>query len=375
MNFYQILGLNYNSNKELIKKTFRKLSKEHHPDRGGDEKLYQQITEAYTVLSNSNSKKEYDNLLFKKKDVSVETSCNEENFNNKEYNYYKNDDPFEDILNQFMKNNKNYMNLEENSVKTFQQENINTLLTKLYNCNNLNHNILDILNQYFPYDISEIITIWKKLINKNKREPEDIKIYKVYVSLNDLVTKKQKAITINHSKLCSKCAGINTLYKCNACYTIYKKKYNKCLECHNILKEIYCQNCRNRGKISNHLLFNIPLYKREFIPKSHKKILIKIIPQKDKNFSIVDDINLKTNYEMTLNDCIFGKNIKIKYFGSKIFNIKIPPKVPLHIPFVVKNYGLLDKTGQKRGNLLINLILKYPVISNSDSIKLKNLFV
>ena len=84
---------------------------------------------------------------------------------------------------------------------------------------------------------------------------------------------------------------------------------------------------------------------------------------------------LKTNYEMTLNDCIFGKNIKIKYFGSKIFNIKIPPKVPLHIPFVVKNYGLLDKTGQKRGNLLINLILKYPVISNSDSIKFKKLFV
>ena len=117
------------------------------------------------------------------------------------------------------------------------------------------------------------------------------------------------------------------------------------------------------------------MYKREFIPKSHKKILIKIIPKKDEIFSIVDDINLKTDYEMTLNDCIFGKNIKIKYFGSKIFNIKIPPKVPLHIPFVVKNYGLLDKTGQKRGNLLINLILKYPVISNSDSIKLKNLFV
>ena len=32
MNYYQILGLNYNSNEELIKKTFRKLSKEHHPD-------------------------------------------------------------------------------------------------------------------------------------------------------------------------------------------------------------------------------------------------------------------------------------------------------------------------------------------------------
>ena len=82
MNYYQILGLNYNSNEELIKKTFRKLSFEHHPDRGGEEKLYQQITEAYTVLSNPNSKKEYDDLLFKKKDVFVETSYNEENSNN-----------------------------------------------------------------------------------------------------------------------------------------------------------------------------------------------------------------------------------------------------------------------------------------------------
>ena len=38
---------------------------------------------------------------------------------------------------------------------------------------------------------------------------------------------------------------------------------------------------------------------------------------------------------------------------------------------MVKNYGLIDKTGKKRGNLLINLIIKYP--TNIDSLNLKKI--
>jgi DnaJ family protein A protein 2 len=61
MNYYKILGLNKNASQEDIKKRYRKLALEHHPDKGGDLEKFRQIQEAYEVLSNDNKKQEYDN--------------------------------------------------------------------------------------------------------------------------------------------------------------------------------------------------------------------------------------------------------------------------------------------------------------------------
>lgn len=62
MNYYKILGLNRNNaTQEEIKKSYRKLVLEHHPDKGGDPDKFRQIQEAYEILSNDNKKQEYDN--------------------------------------------------------------------------------------------------------------------------------------------------------------------------------------------------------------------------------------------------------------------------------------------------------------------------
>jgi DnaJ-class molecular chaperone len=60
VNFYEVLGVNENVSNEELKKVFRKLSLKHHPDKGGDENKFKEINEAYSVLSNENSRKEYD---------------------------------------------------------------------------------------------------------------------------------------------------------------------------------------------------------------------------------------------------------------------------------------------------------------------------
>lgn len=64
MNYYQILGVAETSDTEAIKKTYRRLAKECHPDAyPGDKKAeerFKQITEAYTVLSDPEKRKEYD---------------------------------------------------------------------------------------------------------------------------------------------------------------------------------------------------------------------------------------------------------------------------------------------------------------------------
>ena len=62
--YYKILGLERNSSREEIKRAFRKLAREYHPDvNPGDEKAearFKEISEAYEILSDSENRKKYD---------------------------------------------------------------------------------------------------------------------------------------------------------------------------------------------------------------------------------------------------------------------------------------------------------------------------
>ena len=59
--YYKILGIDKNASQEEIKRAYRKLAMKHHPDRnGGDDKQFKEIQEAYDILSNEQSKQQYD---------------------------------------------------------------------------------------------------------------------------------------------------------------------------------------------------------------------------------------------------------------------------------------------------------------------------
>ena len=60
MDPYQILGVPKDASKSAIKKAYRKLAMEHHPDQGGTEDRFKQINEAYSILSNEDKKNQYD---------------------------------------------------------------------------------------------------------------------------------------------------------------------------------------------------------------------------------------------------------------------------------------------------------------------------
>ena len=61
MNYYECLGINKNASKDEIKKAFRKLSLQHHPDRpNGNSEKFKQINEAYETLGDHQKKKMYD---------------------------------------------------------------------------------------------------------------------------------------------------------------------------------------------------------------------------------------------------------------------------------------------------------------------------
>ena len=60
-NYYEILGVAKDASEKDIKKAYRTLSKQHHPDHGGDEEKFKEINEAYSVLSSPEKREQYDN--------------------------------------------------------------------------------------------------------------------------------------------------------------------------------------------------------------------------------------------------------------------------------------------------------------------------
>ena len=61
--YYDILGVKRDATDDQIKKAFRKLAAKYHPDAGGDEQKFKEVSEAYTTLSDPEKRKEYDQLL------------------------------------------------------------------------------------------------------------------------------------------------------------------------------------------------------------------------------------------------------------------------------------------------------------------------
>ena len=61
--YYNILEIDKSASADDIKKSYRKLAMTHHPDKGGDEAKFKEISEAYEVLSDNDKKFKYDNNI------------------------------------------------------------------------------------------------------------------------------------------------------------------------------------------------------------------------------------------------------------------------------------------------------------------------
>ena len=59
--YYDVLGVQVNSDQDTIKKAYRSLAKKHHPDKGGNDEMFKKVSEAYDVLGDESKRQQYDN--------------------------------------------------------------------------------------------------------------------------------------------------------------------------------------------------------------------------------------------------------------------------------------------------------------------------
>lgn len=62
-NYYRILGIHIDAEYEEIRAAYRILAQQHHPDKGGSQREFTLIQEAYTILSDPKTKRAYDQDL------------------------------------------------------------------------------------------------------------------------------------------------------------------------------------------------------------------------------------------------------------------------------------------------------------------------
>lgn len=85
MDYYSILGVPRTASQDDIKRAYRKLAMQHHPDKGGNEEKFKQINEAYDTLGDAQKRAAYDN---------PQPRFTSDNFSGGPFGH----NPFEDIL-------------------------------------------------------------------------------------------------------------------------------------------------------------------------------------------------------------------------------------------------------------------------------------
>lgn len=233
-NYYDVLGINKNSNSDEIKMAYRKLAKKYHPDVSKEknaESKFKEIGEAYEILSDPNKKRIYDQFGHTNFDYqNVNNNFNSSDiFNNNNFNDFSSSfSGFSDIFEQFFNNGK---------------------------------------TQTYKYEFN----------NKSAKKGEDIAV-RTNISLKEMMFGTNITLDLTLDKICEICHGTGAQNNkdIHMCTTCSGKGYVNTQK-HSLFGIIQiqksCPDCKGKGKVIIHKC-NYCHGKKHYIGKEKIKIEI-----------------------------------------------------------------------------------------------------
>ena len=331
--YYEILGVSKDSSKDEIKKMYKKLALQHHPDRGGDAEKFKEISEAYAVLSDDNKRKQYDQFGHQGFD------------------------------------------------QRFSQEDIFR-----------NANFEDIFSEIFGSGGVNFFDMFFGGGRGRRREQRGSDLhYEIEIEFEEAAFGTEKEINYPRTEACEKCKGSGSkdgkFEKCDDCNgTGQMRKIQQslfgtiqqiitCRTCHGSGKKITneCKECSGSGLTSNIKELNLKIpagvddgnqirvsgegdVNREGKHPGDLYVTVYVKPseifRRESN-----DIHIEQNISIT--KAILGGEIDVPTLKGKE-KLKIPNGTQSHTVFRLKNFGIPFVNSKEKGDQYVNVIVEIP---------------
>ncbi len=347
--YYKILGVEKNASQDEIKKAFRKLALKYHPDKkGGDEKKFKEISQAYAVLSDEKKRQQYDTF--------GTAGAGAGGFGNGAGGFDFSDFGFD------------FSSSQGQSAGGFGFEDIFDMFGGGQSRQQRQSHGRDI-EMLLRVDLKDIVFGNEKEIEIEKHGKCD--------ACNGTGAKDSETET------CSGCDGKGFVYKEQRTILGVMKTQQMCQKCHGegVIPKTPCSKCHGEGVVSKKKRIKIKIPagvddgytlrvrgEGEYVKNGSAGDLYLIIRvHNTTEFKKVGD-DLSVSLNIKCSEAVLGATKEISWFDKKI-KIKIPEGTQSGEVLKVKGYGIQRSTFSK-GNLLVKINVEIPKNTNKEVKKL-----
>jgi len=357
-NYYDILGVSKTATADEIKKAFRKLAHEHHPDKAhGNEAKFKEINEAYQVLGNEEKRKQYDQFgqTFNGQGFNAGAGFGGQGFNWQDF--------------------------------TRQYGNQGGFRTNI-NFDDLNFDLGDLFGDFFGGSNRRS----KSRSYEREQTGEDIEI-QMTIGFKEAVFGTEKIIALEKQDVCDKCNGSGSepgskTITCPECkgkgqieqtqrtiFGVFTTR-SVCNTCAGEGKkpEKFCSKCYGEGRVKNkkEIKIKIPAGIDEgqqikisgagnvgLKGASAGDLYISFKINPDKIFAREGN-NILSQIEIDITQAALGDKIEIETIDGRVI-LKIPEGTQSGKVFILKEKGVpeLNRPGH-RGDMIVEVIVKIP---------------
>lgn len=362
--YYDTLGVDKNATQDEIKKAFRKLAHEHHPDKkGGNESKFKEANEAYGILNDEKKRAQYD---------------------------------------QFGNANANGFGGGQGGSSGFEGFDFSGFGFGSQGAQGQNGS--------FEFDLGDIFGSMfggggRERNSRGSKRGQDIQV-DTELSFKDSIFGVEKEIQVTKHSTCNTCRGTRAepgseMHNCGICHgkgQVIKQQRSvfgmvenvvTCDECFGTGKipKIKCKTCKGRGlelkKDIIQVLIPSGVESGETLRVRNKgeaitggengDLYIKIYVKKDTKFK-KNGFDLYSDLKIKISDAVLGGEIKFENL-DEIFIVKIPETITHGEVLRIRGKGVpQNKTGEgkqiQRGDLMLKIIIEIPRKLSKDQRKL-----